>query len=232
VTRVFPCVGGYKEFAPEKDSTQTRVSTGAQFFTPAYNIRSIINRSTRPDPHLPGAGEPGSWADKPIRIIMHRKPTTILSQLISLIILSILLFSCNSSNQPMNKREETTSNYTVDRQEKYHDFFTENKLNDIPDEWGLFNVPSSNRAYLINLSRIVNTQFGRDFVLKLHTDSIGIIDTQLENQKIENVNVKLHAVSETIILFLDNNKEYDLSNEIESEHNLIIKSSTTSVILK
>jgi hypothetical protein len=67
VTRVFPCVGGYKEFAPEKDSSQTRVFTGAQFFTPAYHIRSIINRSTRPNPHVAGAGEPGSWAVKRIQ---------------------------------------------------------------------------------------------------------------------------------------------------------------------
>jgi hypothetical protein len=46
VTRVFPCVGGYKEFAPTINKKQTRISPGAQFFTPAYHIRSIINRST------------------------------------------------------------------------------------------------------------------------------------------------------------------------------------------
>jgi hypothetical protein len=63
VTWVFPCVGGYKEFAPDKDASQTHVSTDAQFFTPAYHIRSITNFSTRPDPHVAGAGEPGSWAD-------------------------------------------------------------------------------------------------------------------------------------------------------------------------
>jgi hypothetical protein len=92
VTRAIPCVGGYKEFAPEKDSTQTRVSTGAQFFTPAYHIRSIINRSTRPDPHLPGAGEPGSWADKIIQgylkkiepIMKHIKPIIIILTLLHL----------------------------------------------------------------------------------------------------------------------------------------------------
>jgi hypothetical protein len=67
VTRVFPCVGGYKEFAPEKDSSQTRVFTGAQFFTPAYHNRSITNFSTRPNPHLAGAGEPGSWAAEQIQ---------------------------------------------------------------------------------------------------------------------------------------------------------------------
>jgi hypothetical protein len=67
VTRDFPSVGGYKEFAPTINETQTRIFPGAQFFTPAYHIRSIIIRSTRPDPHLPGAGEPGSWADQQIQ---------------------------------------------------------------------------------------------------------------------------------------------------------------------
>ena len=64
VTRVFPSVGGYKEFAPTIRKTQTRISPGAQFFTPAYHIRSVINSSTRPDPHSAGAGEPGSWAER------------------------------------------------------------------------------------------------------------------------------------------------------------------------
>jgi hypothetical protein len=64
VTFVFPCVGGYKEFAPEIGHLQTQVSTGAQFFTPAYHNRCNYNRSTRTCASLPGAGEPGSWADK------------------------------------------------------------------------------------------------------------------------------------------------------------------------
>ena len=67
VTRVIPSVGGYKEFAPTIIKTQTRISSGAQFFTPAYHIRSVINSSTRPDPHSAGAGEPGSWADERFR---------------------------------------------------------------------------------------------------------------------------------------------------------------------
>jgi hypothetical protein len=67
VTWAFPCVGGYKEFAPEIGHLQTRASTGAQFFTPAYHIRSIISFSTRPDQHLAGAGEPGSWAAEQIQ---------------------------------------------------------------------------------------------------------------------------------------------------------------------
>jgi hypothetical protein len=58
VTRFFPCVGGYKEFAPTIIKTKTRISPGAQFFTPAYHIRSITNLATRSDPHVAGAGEP------------------------------------------------------------------------------------------------------------------------------------------------------------------------------
>jgi hypothetical protein len=180
---------------------------------------------------LAGAGEPGSWAIKPIQIIMHRKITTIKSHLNSIIILSILLVSCNSSNQPIS-RVKTSTNYNVDRKEGSPILNRENKINEIPDGWGLFNVPSSNRAYLINLSRIVNTQFGSDLVFKLQADGIGIIGMPLENQRIENVEVKLHAVSETIILLLDNNKVYDLSNDIEFEQDLIIESATKSLILK
>jgi hypothetical protein len=67
VTRVFPCVGGYKEFAPEIGYLQTRVFTGAQFFTPAYHNRCNYNRSTRTYASLPGAGEPGSWAAEKIQ---------------------------------------------------------------------------------------------------------------------------------------------------------------------
>jgi hypothetical protein len=69
VTRVFPSVGGYKEFAPTIIKTQTRISPGAQFFTPAYHFRSVKNFSTRPDQHSAGAGEPGSWAAEQIQTI-------------------------------------------------------------------------------------------------------------------------------------------------------------------
>jgi hypothetical protein len=77
VTWVFPCVGGYKEFAPDKDSSQSHVSTGAQFFTPAYHSRSITIFSTRPNPHLPGAGEPGSWAAEQIQTFPNTDINTI-----------------------------------------------------------------------------------------------------------------------------------------------------------
>jgi hypothetical protein len=50
------------------------VQAGAQFFTPAYHIRSITNFSTRPNPHLAGAGEPGSWAGKMTQLISKATP--------------------------------------------------------------------------------------------------------------------------------------------------------------
>jgi hypothetical protein len=116
VTRVFPSVGGYKEFAPTINKTQTRTSSGAQFFTPAYHIRSVINSSTRPDPHSAGAGEPGGWAGKTIiqfhktnclKIYDHNRNIQGKTMKFTLIVAVTLLTSC-SANKP--EITNTTSN--------------------------------------------------------------------------------------------------------------------------